>query len=66
MAEEIASKSPIPIVGTKQTLIYSMSHSVDDSLNQIATLNAALLQSDDLPIAAAAAMSKTKGDYAKL
>ena len=58
LAQTIASKSPVAIYGTKYTLNYSLSHPVDDGLQQIAMLNGAFLQTDDLQIAAAATMSK--------
>ncbi|HAE53824.1 MAG TPA: crotonase/enoyl-CoA hydratase family protein [Acidimicrobiaceae bacterium] len=48
IAKEIASKSPMAIWGTKQTLNYGRDHSVADSLEYIATWNAAMLDPDDM------------------
>ena len=54
LATQIASKSPVAITATKQSLVYSRDHSVQEGLDQIATLNAAMLQTNDLGLAAAA------------
>ena len=35
VAEQIASKSPIAVQGTKVNLIYTRDHSVPDSLNYV-------------------------------
>jgi enoyl-CoA hydratase len=48
IASDIAAKSPISIRGTKEMIIYTRSHTVEDGLNYIATWNAAMLQSNDL------------------
>tara|TARA_B100001741_G_scaffold174353_1_gene143751 strand:- start:11 stop:856 length:846 start_codon:yes stop_codon:yes gene_type:complete len=48
IAKEIASKSPMAIWGTKQTLNYGRDHSVADSLEYIATWNAAMFDPDDM------------------
>ncbi|MDG2025343.1 MAG: crotonase/enoyl-CoA hydratase family protein [Actinomycetota bacterium] len=47
-ADLIASKSPMAIWGTKQTLNYSRDHSVADGLEYIATWNAAMFDTDDI------------------
>lgn len=64
IANEIASKSPLAIRGTKEMIRYSRDHSVADGLNYIATWNAAMLQSEDLKLAVAAHMSKTTAEFA--
>lgn len=64
VAEEIASKSPLAIRGTKEMIRYSRDHSVEDGLNYIATWNAAMLQSEDMKIAMAAHLSKSKAEFA--
>ena len=66
LAVTISQKSPVAVVGSKRALVYSMSHSVEDGLNQVRTMNAGFLQSTDLPTAAMASMSKTKPLFAKL
>ena len=48
IAQEIASKSPMAIWGTKQTLNYGRDHSVADGLEYIATWNAAMFDPDDM------------------
>ena len=48
IAKETASKSPMAIWGTKQTLNYGRDHSVADSLEYIATWNAAMFDPDDM------------------
>lgn len=64
IANEIASKSPLAIRGTKEMIRYSRDHSVADGLNYIATWNAAMLQSDDVKLAVAAHMSKKPAKFA--
>ncbi|GAA3995791.1 crotonase/enoyl-CoA hydratase family protein [Comamonas faecalis] len=58
IAASIAAKSPLSIRGTKEMLNYARDHSVADSLNYIATWNAAMLQSEDLKAAMQAGMAK--------
>ena len=58
IAAEIAAKSPLSIRGTKEMLNYARDHSVADSLNFIATWNAAMLQSKDLMEAMSSSMAK--------
>ena len=48
IATEIAGKSPLAIRGTKEMIVYARDHTVGDSLNYIATWNAAMLMSADL------------------
>ena len=48
LATDIAAKSPLAIRGTKEMIVYARDHSVADSLNYIATWNAAMLMSSDL------------------
>ena len=53
-AREIASKSPLAIWGTKVAMNYARDHSVDDSLEQIATWQAGMFQPEDMVEAFAA------------
>ena len=48
VARSIAAKSPLAIIGIKETLLYSRDHTVQESLNQVATWNSAMLLSKDL------------------
>jgi enoyl-CoA hydratase len=58
IAATIAAKSPLSIRGIKEMLNYARDHSVADGLNQVATWNAAMLMSEDLMAAMAAAPQK--------
>ena len=58
IASEIAAKSPLAIRGTKEMILYARDHSVADSLNYIATWNAAMLMSSDLQEAMMASTQK--------
>lgn len=48
IAQEIASKSPLAIRGTKEMLLYARDHSVADGLNYVATWNSGMLSKHDL------------------
>ena len=56
IAKVIAAKSPLAIRGAKEMIVYARDHSVADSLNYIATWNAAMLMSADLKEAMMSAM----------
>ena len=58
IAATIATKSPLSIRGTKEMITYARDHSVADSLNYIATWNAAMLMSQDLTEAMMSSMAK--------
>lgn len=58
IAREIAAKSPLSIRGTKEMLNYVRDHNTADSLNYIATWNAAMLVSQDIQAAVMASMMK--------
>jgi len=58
IAATIAAKSPLAIRGTKEMITYARDHSVADSLNYIATWNAAMLMSEDLTEAMTANMAR--------
>jgi len=48
IAQEIASKSPLAIWGTKEMINYARDHSVEDSLNYIATWQTGMFQPQDM------------------
>ncbi|MFP6664816.1 MAG: crotonase/enoyl-CoA hydratase family protein [Deltaproteobacteria bacterium] len=48
IARQIASKSPLAIWGTKEMIGYSRDHSVEDSLNYIATWQTGMFQPTDM------------------
>jgi len=58
IAKDIASKSPLCIRGTKEILLYTRDHSVDESLNYMTAWNASMLLSNDIFEAMAAYMQK--------
>ena len=48
IAKQIAAKSPLAIWGTKEMINYSRDHSVEDSLNYIATWQTGMFQPTDM------------------
>jgi len=63
LAEEMASKSPIAVQGTKLALNYSRDHSIEDSINFILTWNQSQLLSEDLILSVTAALTKQKANF---
>jgi enoyl-CoA hydratase len=63
MAAEIASNSPLAVVGTKAVLTAGEGRSVADGLDYVATWNAGFLQSDDLVEAMSAFMGKRAPEF---
>ena len=66
IAQEIAARSPLAIVGSKEMLNYTRDHSVADGLNYIATWNAAMLITDDLQEGMRAQAERRPPSYDKL
>ena len=66
VAREIATKSPMAIWGTKQTMHYTRDHSVSDGLEFIANWNAAMFDTDDMAEAFGAQMEKRDADFPDL
>ncbi|MFT6290701.1 MAG: enoyl-CoA hydratase [Ilumatobacter sp.] len=66
IAAEIATKSPMAIWGTKQTMHYTRDHSVSDGLEFIANWNAAMFDTDDMTEAATAQIEGRAADYPDL
>jgi enoyl-CoA hydratase/carnithine racemase len=66
LAEKIAEKSPLVLWGLKRTINFARDNSVKNSLDMVATLNSALLLSEDIPTSIQAFMSKTKAMFPKL
>ncbi|CAH2314143.1 delta(3,5)-Delta(2,4)-dienoyl- isomerase, mitochondrial [Pelobates cultripes] len=58
LASEIASKSPVAVQGTKVNLVYSQSHSVQESLDYMVCWNMSMLQTDDVLKSAQALLEK--------
>jgi delta(3,5)-delta(2,4)-dienoyl-CoA isomerase len=67
MAQVIATKSPIAVVGTKNNLLYSRGRPVNDSLERMALWNGAMIQTDDMKLAAIASLTKSdQPEFSKL
>jgi enoyl-CoA hydratase/carnithine racemase len=63
LAATIAAKSPLAVRGTKEMITYARDHSVADALNYVATWNAAMLLSADLPEALGAARERRRPEF---
>ena len=59
----MAANSPLAVQGTKQVLRFGVDRSVEEGLEYVATLNATLLQSDDLKEAVRAFAEKREPRY---
>ncbi|KAK9117627.1 hypothetical protein Sjap_016574 [Stephania japonica] len=66
IAEGIAAKSPLAVVGAKEVLLRSRDMNVEQGLDYVATWNSAMLLSDDLTETVAAQVQKRKPVFAKL
>ncbi|PCI60191.1 MAG: enoyl-CoA hydratase [Kordiimonadales bacterium] len=66
MAQEIASKSPLAMAGTKAVLNHSRDHSIRDGLDYVATWNSGQLLGEDLMKAASAALTRESVEFADL
>ena len=51
LGNRIALNSPVAVLGTKRSLVYSRDHSVREGLNHVATHNALALMTKDIPTA---------------
>lgn len=51
IAATIAGKSPLSIRGSKDVILYSRDHSIEDGLNYVATWNAGMMISEDIKTA---------------
>nr|XP_032819959.1 delta(3,5)-Delta(2,4)-dienoyl-CoA isomerase, mitochondrial-like isoform X1 [Petromyzon marinus] len=58
LAEDIASKSPVAVQGSKVNLLYARDHSVPESLEYMAAWNMAMLQTNDIMKSATAVFQK--------
>jgi len=66
VAGEIATKSPMAVWGTKQTMHYTRDHTVADGLEFIANWNAAMFDTDDMAEAFKASLEKRSADFPDL
>ncbi|XP_045540727.1 delta(3,5)-Delta(2,4)-dienoyl-CoA isomerase, mitochondrial [Papilio machaon] len=63
VAQTIASKSPVAVQVTKQSLVYSQSRPTSEGLEHIRLINQTMLQSDDLTKAAISQATKTEAEF---
>ena len=63
VAAEIASKGPLAIAGTKESLNYGRDHTVEESLNHIALWNTAVGISDEMSVAFKAKAENTEPEF---
>jgi len=66
LATDIAKHSPMAVHGTKEMLNYSRDHSVQDSLNHMATWQSGMLQAPDVQEAMQAKTQKRAPIYDNL
>ncbi|MDW5443603.1 enoyl-CoA hydratase-related protein [Polaromonas sp. SM01] len=65
-AQEIASKPPVAIWGTKQAIHYTRDHSVDDALKQMGWLQGAIWSNQQVREAVTAMKEKRAGEFSAL
>lgn len=66
VASQIASKSPIAVMGAKVSLNYSRDHTLQEGLDHIKMWNTLHVQSEDLPRSVQAVMTKGQATYSRL
>lgn len=66
IAEEIASKAPLAIYGSKRIINYARDHSISDTLDYIGIWNASMLQQDEIKEAMTASREKRAADFVDL
>jgi enoyl-CoA hydratase len=63
IAKDIAKNSPLAVIGCKEMINYSRDHSVEDSLNYMATWQSGMFRANDMMKSFAAKTQKTVPDY---
>jgi delta(3,5)-delta(2,4)-dienoyl-CoA isomerase len=66
LAEKIASKSPVAVLGSKVNLNYSRDHTVQEGLDFAVVWNSTMLQSEDVGVAISASVQKETPVFSKL
>lgn len=66
IASRIATKSPLAIYGTKESINYTRDHTVADSLNYIATWQAGMFRAPDMAASFVAMQEKETPEYEDL
>lgn len=65
-AQEIASKSPVAVIGIKACLNYSRDHTVQEGLDHVRLWNSLHLQAEDVGVAVRATLSKKHATFSRL
>ena len=65
-AKAIARHSPLAMLATKTSLNFSRDHTVQEGLDHVRLMNAAFLQSPDVPAAMIAQLRKQHAVFPKL
>jgi enoyl-CoA hydratase len=66
LADEISTKSPLAVAGTKAILNHSRDHTIQDGLDYVATWNSGQLMGEDLMKAATAALTRETVSFSEL
>ena len=66
IAEQIASKAPLAIYGSKRMINYARDHSTEDTLDYVRIWNASMLQQDEIQESMRAAKERRSGEYVDL
>ena len=66
LARVIAANSPIAVMGTKRSLVYSRDHTVSEGLNHIATHNTCAIMTDDIPTAMMSSKQKKTVRFSRI
>jgi enoyl-CoA hydratase/carnithine racemase len=66
LCQQIARLSPVAVMGTKLSYVYSRDHSVSEGLEYIASHNAMALLTDDLPVSFVSSMKSEQPCYGDL
>lgn len=66
LAKTIAANSPVAVIGTKRSLVYSRDHTVADGLINVATHNTSALMTDDIPTAIISGMQKKPAKFLQI
>eukprot|EP00931_Biecheleriopsis_adriatica_P107043 TRINITY_DN81383_c0_g1_i1.p1 TRINITY_DN81383_c0_g1~~TRINITY_DN81383_c0_g1_i1.p1 ORF type:complete len:272 (-),score=60.12 TRINITY_DN81383_c0_g1_i1:46-861(-) len=66
LAQTVAGKSPVALRATKEMCEYAESHSPEECLSYVRTLNGAMLQTEDLAKSAQAFLTKKTPSFSKL
>ena len=66
LAKKISANSPVAVIGTKRSLVYSRDHTVADGLLHVATHNTSAHMTDDIPTAIVSSMQKKAAKFREI